>query len=208
MIHWERERKRRSQWVSCLRAGGETGVGVEIGCQEQWERCGFVLSLLVCPGPWVSWGYLLRLGSGTKQQAVGRGDQNFCEIHKRLGVGEESCHRCSVAQLGMRLGDLIWGNSNREKRRSVGKVPDFLASGTSSIIFICICVCHVCMVGGAFGVWRTALDSLELQLPVVLSCLSWLLGIQLMDSGRPSSTLNYCTISLAPVFAIFNVYHM
>lgn len=121
---------------------------MEIGCQEQWERCGFVLSLLVCPGPWVSWGYLLRLGSGTKQQAVGRGDQNFCEIHKRLGVGEESCHGCSVAQLGMRLGDLIWGNRNREKRRSVGKVPDFLASGTSSIIFICMCVCVPCVHGG------------------------------------------------------------
>ena len=39
--------------------------------------------------------------------------------------GKEECHECSAIEMGTRLGGWMWGN--REKRKPMGNLSDFLS---------------------------------------------------------------------------------
>lgn len=74
-------------------------------------------------------------------------------------------------------------------------------------LWVCVCVCvrtlvHVhicfCVCMGSCGGQQTSLDSLELELQVVVSCHMWALGTELGSSGSAASTINFWATSSSP----------
>lgn len=61
-----------------------------------------------------SWGVPARVGGWDKAMvSSGRKfGEDLCSPLE-MGVQKGGCSRCSVAELGMRLGDLVWGNGRR-----------------------------------------------------------------------------------------------
>lgn len=69
-------------------------------------------------------------------------------------------------------------------------------------IFMYVCVCvNMCM--GAKGVQKRVMDPLELEVQALMSCPTWVLGIELWFSVRAASTLYHCAISST----MTSVYH-
>lgn len=64
----------------------------------------------------------------------------------------------------------------------------------------CVCLCSLCdvCVGGTFSDQKKVLDPLELELQVIVSCLTWALGTKLGPSGRTASALILTTKSSQP----------
>ena len=57
-------------------------------------------------------------------------------------------------------------------------------------IYVCMYVC-VCMYVGNHGVRKRAMDTLQLELQTVVSCLRWVLGTRLSSSAKAVITLNH-----------------
>jgi hypothetical protein len=55
---------------------------------------------------------------------------------------------------------------------------------------MCLCECMLCVYGTDTS-QRIASDPLEQELQVVVSCLTWVLGIEFRSSGRVQSTVNH-----------------